>query len=268
MPTCSEDLVRVGKEGDGGYVLPKHLIKVADTLVSMGVFNDWSFEKDFLKLNPNIKIHAYDHSISRSYFRNSILIGIAKFLLAKTCLSNVLFRINVYREYKKFFPQRAVHFQEMIFNRMDNNKCATIDTVIKRTCGEKIFIKMDIECCEYRVLEDVLRYSSNVIGIVIEFHDTEPYRLTFNNIVQKLLEKYHIAHIHANNYSGIGKDNLPEVLEITFIRKDLVTGTKRRSKFPILGLDYPNVADRPDIQFQFQDHQTATTTESTRITTV
>ena len=46
-PIYSSDLIRVGKLNDGGYIVSKNSILDANYLVSFGLNDDWSFEKNF-----------------------------------------------------------------------------------------------------------------------------------------------------------------------------------------------------------------------------
>ena len=48
-PIQWDNLIRIGKDNDGGYVIPYEIISKTDVLLSYGVKNDWSFEKDFYK---------------------------------------------------------------------------------------------------------------------------------------------------------------------------------------------------------------------------
>ena len=43
-----KDLIRLGRNKDGGYVIPKRLLRESVAMISGGVFTDWSFEKDFI----------------------------------------------------------------------------------------------------------------------------------------------------------------------------------------------------------------------------
>ena len=55
QPFYCEDLIRVGKNNDGGYLVSNDDITRTDTLISFGIGDDWSFEEYF-----NCKIYAYD----------------------------------------------------------------------------------------------------------------------------------------------------------------------------------------------------------------
>ena len=119
---------------------------------------------------------------------------------------------------------------------------------------QNIFIKMDIEGSEYRVLKDFLKYKENIVGLVVEFHDTEPLRPVFIETLKAILEDYWIVHFHENNAVGLPEDGFPEVVEITFLRRDLVDldSPKYRYEFPIPGLDQPNLRMSPSHFFQFE----------------
>ena len=45
----AKDLIRVGKDNDGGYLISKNDLSKSDFLLSLGICDDWSFEKNFLK---------------------------------------------------------------------------------------------------------------------------------------------------------------------------------------------------------------------------
>ena len=42
------DLVRIGRDNDGGYLVSKSDIEKSDCLIGLGINDDWSFEEDFL----------------------------------------------------------------------------------------------------------------------------------------------------------------------------------------------------------------------------
>ena len=42
------DLIRLGRMKDGGYVIPKRLTKKSIAMISCGISTDWSFENDFI----------------------------------------------------------------------------------------------------------------------------------------------------------------------------------------------------------------------------
>lgn len=250
-PTIFDDLIRLGGKNDGGYIVPKLILKETEFLISMGINDNWSFDAHFLSLNPNLKIHAYDHTISKNTFIKKIVFSVIKLFLGKSNFKEVLHRIKLFQSYKTFFTGNVKHFRERIHNRKDNNQDATIQTIFNRIDSEKVFVKMDIEGSEYRVIDDLLEHSSKIVGMVIEFHDTDPLRSIFNNAVRKLQDYYEIVHLHANNYGPVAFDGVPEALEITFVKKVFCRHTDKRSKLPIKDLDEPNDPTKADYTLTF-----------------
>ena len=60
-------LERIGKENDSGYLINPNAILKSDYLISIGIFDDWNFEKNFIKYNRNAKVLCYDDLISFSF---------------------------------------------------------------------------------------------------------------------------------------------------------------------------------------------------------
>jgi hypothetical protein len=250
-PILTKDLVRIGNKSDGGYVIPMSSVQEADFLISMGVNTDWSFEEHFLAINPSIYIHAYDHTISEKKFKKNIKKPLFRLLYGKSSIKEVLYHFGLYRSYKNFFRDKATHFQERIHNRIDHPFDATLDVVMGRVQGSSIVLKVDIEGSEYRVIDDILRYSDKVNALIIEFHHTDPFRAIFLESIAKLKKVYDIVHLHGNNYDFLASDGLPEVLEITFIKNIKDGNGEKRSIFPVEGLDFPNNDEKDDFKFSF-----------------
>ena len=69
----AKDLLRIGKNYDGGYLISSKDLHRSDFLISLGINDDWSFEKDFLNLN-RVPLWAFDGSISLKKFFANIFI--------------------------------------------------------------------------------------------------------------------------------------------------------------------------------------------------
>ena len=252
-PYKLDNLIRIGKSDDGGYLVPETLINNVDMLISFGISTDWSFEEHFKKLNSKLVIHAYDHTISGKKFYLSArkLRGLINILLGRQTLQKFKKNIDLNNSYKNFFQSSATHFEERINNRIDRPNDANLDKVFSRTKSSNVFMKIDIEGSEYRIIDDILRYSERIVGIVLEFHETDPLREVFITAVKKLQQKFTIVHLHGNNCGFISKDNVPETLELTFVkRKQYLTSTQRDS-LPLDSLDFPNDIRKPDYKINF-----------------
>jgi hypothetical protein len=53
-----KDLIRVGSQSDGGYVISNKIIRKADYLLSFGLGDNFRFETDLKKKNPKCKIYG------------------------------------------------------------------------------------------------------------------------------------------------------------------------------------------------------------------
>merc|ERR1712039_455137 len=69
-------------------------------------------------------------------------------------------------------------------------------------------------------------------------------------VMQKLLEIFHIVHTHECNFAGpykrFGPYTLPDILEVTLVRHDLVEETSCHNSPYLTKLDLPDMLERPD----------------------
>jgi hypothetical protein len=216
-PKHCYNLVRLGKNNDGGYLIEKDSLLNSESLISFGINLDWSFEKDFFKLKER-PIHCYDHTIKYSFFkkfsRNSFLKFFNKKYYSISGLKEIFSNIKLYKDYKKFFSGKVVHFESAI--GLGKN-LVDMSTVFNRINCNKIFLKIDIEGSEYRVLDDLIRYQDKIIGLVIEFHSIDLHIQKILNFVKNF--KLNLVHIHGQNPGGedyLDSNGDPTQIELTF----------------------------------------------------
>lgn len=262
-PVVVDDLVRLGVNMDGGYVVPRSAVLDADALVSFGLGDDWSFEQDALRLNPRLIVHVYDHSVGERKFIDGIASCWRSFMghqgsmrpaHAAFALSEIRALVELYESYRKFFLGKVCHFQSRVSDRVESFRDITPEQVFVRL-GEKqkLLLKMDIEIGEYQILEDLLDYEKRIRLMVIEFHATEFIRDMFLEKIERIIQHYEVVHIHGNNYAGLANDGLPSLLEITFLHKSLCRASPRRGRLPVPGLDFPNNPKKVDHELLFAD---------------
>ena len=261
LPIEIDDLVRIGRDNDGGYVLPQRIFNCCDGLLSYGINKDWSFEKEFFKKKPKTVIHCYDHTLNvfsviffslKSFFL-TILYGL---LFDKKRLLKSIYGIYTIIDYMLFFRKETTHFKNRIWNSNIKNSKTIEDSLLKIISSEakNIFVKMDIETTEYKVSESLFASKKKIIGMVIEFHELDKHNEEFEKIIKLSTNNFYIAHIHGNNYSNTFlENNFPTTVEITFINKNLVKTPVAFSnkKYPIKGLDQPNRFSKPDHKLIF-----------------
>lgn len=213
------DLIRLGGESDGGYLIPNDLAGIQNCF-SPGVSIESYFEDDLSKLG--IKSYMADFSVERPEIQNE------KFDFIKKYIG---------------------------FENADN--FITLENWIKskEILDNDMLLQMDIEGWEYDVITDTSNECfSKFRIIVIEFHDFQrllnPYAFPFiEACFYKLLKNFYIVHIHPNNNGELvrGKNiEIPTLLEFTFLRKDRVVDFSYKNTFPDT-LDKKNVQNKDDI---------------------
>jgi hypothetical protein len=246
-PIAFPDLVRLGRQNDGGYVVPRRIIETADSILALGVYDDWSFESAAEKLNPSLRVDAYDHSISRKRFLREFWIDAIRLIKRRTSLADVRGRLAIVRSYDAFFTGPNRHFAQKVTNRPANENEVDLTSALDRLAGRSVFVKMDIEGSEYRVFQQLVTNEDRIVGACIEFHDVEPLRPVFDMAIDALLSRYVIAHVHPNNYAQVADDGLPDALEITFVNRRLAKETTERQNIYLAGLDQANDPARPEL---------------------
>jgi hypothetical protein len=216
QPYYCSDLIRIGKDNDGGYLVNKNDILKSECLLSFGINDDWSFEEQFLNIK-DCPLYGYDNSVNREI---------------------------------SFFAGTKKHIRKNIGKNNTDDEI-TFESVIENK-GKNIFLKCDIEGSEYKILDSIIKHTKFFSGIVIEFHDIQD---NFNlnemaNFVSKLDQK--LVHVHINNYYyGIVNENqfVPFVLELSFTSSDNIK-LKKNIFFPN-SLDMPNCPEREDFTIVF-----------------
>ena len=237
------NLARVGGLGDGGYVIPAEDRFGVEALLSVGISDDWSFERQIAKHSPRCMIYGYDRTSGSFVF---------VYYLLKEILSNhkIVTKLNLIKKWLwltfsfAFFWNRNHKFErKWIVLEKKNVKEESIEAVFNKIpLEQKIGIKIDIEGNEYEIgdklVGQIRNRSSNVKFVVIEFHDISKNHQVFLDLTKKIQDKLPVAHIHANNFGGVGIDGFPEVIEITFSSSINVSEAKKLST-PNASFDKP-----------------------------
>lgn len=216
----SNQLVRIGSKGDGGYLVPNDLLGVRSCF-SPGIANNVSFEKQLAELG--ITSYMADYSVDGPPEENE------KFDFEKLYLGT----------------------------ESDGIMNIRLEDWVGRKAKEPgdLLLQMDIEGSEWSVIMDTpLETLSRFRLIVIEFHRLDQLLTSHSDfevvksVFTKLREKFSPVHLHANNcfpalrYQGL---RIPRVLEVTFLRNDrlIQAGTRYAPQIPH-PLDEPNTPFR------------------------
>ena len=248
----NSELFRLGSIDDGGYVVPKETVRSSNLLISMGISDNWDFEKDFAK-NSTAKILAFDYSLNKDFWRSKFKKDLIKFLQLKIFKPRKLYKMFQYIDFLLFFKinKKNRFFLKKIGKGKD---CLDLIKIIQHnfTNNNKLFLKVDIEGFEYEILDDIILHRDKFQGVIIEFHEITKNLNKIVEFINKINSNLHLVHIHANNYSVKELDKFPEVIELTFSKKITNTIDKLNDKeYPLKDLDFPNSKRSPDIKISF-----------------
>ena len=218
--------VRIGQSGDGSYVLVDRL-NVSQPVMSFGVGPSVQFEAHLANLGHEILL--FDHTVetlpeAHRHFR--------------------WFREGVEGH---SVPQRGLFTLEEHLAKLPKD----CDTAI---------LKMDVEGSEWNVFSEtsteVLRRFEQV---TFELHDVPRIEQPdFNTVARRVLSKlasiFTLCHVHANNFSRVRVladcFPMPETLELTYIRTDLVSRASSKTIYPT-ELDKPNFHQFPELMLWY-----------------
>ncbi len=235
-PKKDYKLSRIGRNNDGGYLVSENTIRETEFLVSLGINEDWSFEKSFYNIK-NVKIHCYDQQNTEQMLIKSIILSFV-FYLRRFNFQRIKNSITNYLDFLKF-KKKAIFIKKKIFYN-------DLDKILLENSSEKIFLKIDIEGCEYRILEDIIKHQDRITGLVCEFHDVDLHKEVIYKFINNF--KLHYVHIHPNNNGLLDKEGNPTVLELTFEKNPQIIGEEK--KIPNI-LDQNNNSEFPEQKLEF-----------------
>ena len=216
----AKDLIRIGRDYDGGYLVSQADIEKSDCLIGLGINDDWSFEEDFLSLKK-VEIYAYDASVSKKYFVKQFI----KSILSINNFKKIPHWFKTLVKYINFFSKPNIHhIKKFVGLNSESELFCTFLEVLNKANHKNVFLKIDIEGFEYRFLDDIVANQNKLTGMVIELHDCDLHLKEIKKFIKNL--SLNLIHIHANNYAPIRSDDkLPLVLELTFSRYAKVTNS-------------------------------------------
>jgi hypothetical protein len=246
-PKASFDLLRLGKDNDGGYQVERNSVLVARSLVSFGISTDWSFEKCFLA-NRKIPIDSYDHTITDKFWKKFIVTSFLGLFLAETNIKKFAQTLFLYKDYRSFFTGKCKHYREKI-GLESMGATSILTTLARQSANTPIFLKIDIEGSEYRILDSLIEHADMICGIVIELHNLDLHLERIVSFVENF--PLTLVHIHPNNFGGVDNNGDPLVVELTFAKDP--DSIEPNNHLPHR-LDQENNPHAKEIQLTFSDN--------------
>ncbi len=263
------DLLRLGRNADGGYLLPSEVLDQIDGCLSFGLGAEWSFEQALFKLKDGrIKpenIVFFDASISVFGILKSLIYmgrrtvyeirtrkpkSERKFKLED--LKRSLIALVIYSPTFKWRKNKFRHIKKfVVHNAIKSNEISFVDALSHRIDPKRTIVKIDIEGGEWDLLRNKqdVDLLSDVPVLIMELHDTR--RTEFLQLVAFLKEYFWIAHLHGNTSDRCTESGMPLYLEMTFVNKRFLPQSGIRKNLPIDGLDFPVRPGEAPYQFVF-----------------
>jgi len=258
IPLKTPSLIRLGIKKDGGYIIDEDAIKLSNFLISFGMADEYSFEEDFLKYNEQNNLIIFDFSISHSQYIKDFFKNIRRILKLKRKFSELILCVKNYINFIKFINNKNVKFySKKITDQVTSSKDVKIEEIFEKIAKKNkknITLKIDIEGSEYKIIDKILLYQSQIDQLIIEYHDTHTRKKEFFENMNKIKNFFYINHLHANNYQNYNQDGFPINIEITFLNKRFSSENyKKNFKYPLKILDYPNNPNLTDLEFIFNE---------------
>jgi hypothetical protein len=242
-PHGVKNLVRLGRDYDGGYLVDARTVSSADFLLSLGINDDWSFERDFRKTNA-CPIYAFDGTISRKKFLKNVIKSIPRIDNPRVLINHV----RTYLDYNRFFSESARHIPALVgFDRPPEFlSLASVFATYVPESARNVFLKIDIEGSEYRILDELVNVSDRVCGMAIEFHNVDLHQERIRDFIQRVNLK--VCHVHCNNFEPTTGNGTPLVIEVSLTRFEV--DDRASLQWPN-ALDMPNDKLKSDYRIQF-----------------
>lgn len=265
------DLVRVGRNADGGYLLPRQVLVEINGCLSFGLGAEWSFEQALLELKKEeispINIVFFDASISVFGIIKSLIYMARRTVYEVRSRRPKLERKFRFEDLKRslialvaYLPTFRIRKNSMVHIRKfvvkspsKKNEISFIDALSYRLDPKRSIVKIDIEGGEWDLLcgiEDV-DLLADVPVLIMEMHDTR--RDQFIKVVELLKSHFWIAHLHGNTSDRCTDTGMPLYLEMTFVNKRYTPEPGYRKHLPLDGLDFPVRPGEAPYEFVFSN---------------
>ena len=211
-------LARLGSTHDGGYLVIDDFSS-RDVMVSLGIGDNAEFEYE---ISDRIeRVIAFDHTVDT-------------------------------------MPESSnnIEFRKLGVKAKSTDGFVTLSSIVSDIPDKNdLLLKIDIEGWEWEVLNSISDAEvSRFRQIIGEFHgfNNEENVEIINQVLRKILRNFIVVNTHANNwgqYNIIKKLAIPDVIEITFLRKDSYINPKNAEGKLLQNLNSKNNPSELDLGF-------------------
>ena len=244
-PNATYSLVRLGNDHGGGYLVETQSLWRSAQLISLGVGDDWSFEKDFLRRQP-VPLTVYDPRLDEEYLLDRACVHAFGMLALQKSPRAVLESFWKLRDYRTFFRGRRIHHR--LRAGYDGASAKSLRRIFEEAGPEyPVFLKVALEGWEYHILRDVVRHAERLSGLLIEFHGANWRRPRIEEFLRAC--PLTLVHIHGDNTDRfLDTRGDPSILEMTFANEPRAVASEPRIPHP---LDRRNNTNYREVALRF-----------------
>ena len=246
-PFATYNLVRLGGRHGSGHLVEAQSLWKSARLISLGVGDDWSFEKDFMRRKrAPVPLAAYDENLTPAYLLGRGVAHVFGMLALQKSPFAVLNSFWKLRSYRTFFRGQAVHHRIKVGYGGDSSK--SLRAILEDAGPDgPVFLKVALKGREYHILHDLVRHADRICGLMIEFHGANQRRRQIIDFLEAC--PLMLVHIHGDNDSRfLDTRGDPSILEMTF------ANNPRQLAFgPLIPhpLDQRNNPNHPEVELKF-----------------
>ena len=254
-PKYEYDLIRLGGNFDGGYLVERNSIQNSKSLITLGLGYEWRFEKEYYNLYKK-PIDCYDHTVnyssvkklSRKFLASGLIrIFKPKYFTKKNFFKELKEKIFMFKDYKNLFQNDVKHIVKRVGPGFGpGSEGISLKDILKKNDRLPCFIKIDIETSEYRILEELIENQEKFTGIAIEFHDVDLHLDKILKFITSL--NMTLVHIHPMN-QALTVNGTPIQIELSFAKNPKKIGETSKIPHP---LDMPGDPSFEDIPLKFE----------------
>ncbi len=215
------DLIRIGRQRDGGYVMLDDFAGIAGAL-SCGIADETSWDMAMAERGlPVVQVDDAIESPGDSH------------------------------------PLWTFHRRRVSATATEPNGITLSDLIaLCPGAGDSLIAKIDIEGSEWEALPGAVQALSRCRQLAIEFHDLDrladpSWRSTAMAVLRALIATHWPIHVHGNNFEPLlvlGGVPVPKVCEVTFALRSRYRMTPAAGLVPST-LDFPNNPASADLHF-------------------
>jgi hypothetical protein len=214
------DLVRVGSEFDGGYVVPATILAGCDGILGLGIHADWSFEEQALARMAARRADLYDPTTTLPWLWRRAPWGVVRIvggLLSGKAkrVADGRARLSAPWRYSRFFEGAVRHVKAFIgpCDRGGDGGAGVVGIEgamreLEARGATRIVLKMDIEGAEYETLAGIARWGEAVDLLLGHGALQRPHARALRAVRPCPSPRQQLSAAHGGRVSVDGRDHL------------------------------------------------------------